>query len=121
MHNKIDFANYRLLTLGLATSATLGIMSTLPSQATAFSFTGDFEPSKWTLTNINADGSVDTTNAPLGIILTGGDNGSNLPGTTDWTISINSASEISFDWSYFTLVSRIFRAGPETKISSLIA
>ena len=39
MHNKIDFANYRLLTLGLATSATLGIMYTLPSQATAFSFT----------------------------------------------------------------------------------
>jgi hypothetical protein len=78
-------------------------MYTLPSQATAFSFAGDFEPSKWTLTNINADGSVDTTNAPLGIILTGGDNGSNLPGTTDWTIPINSASEISFDWSYFTL------------------
>ena len=104
MHNKIDFANYRLLTLGLATSATLGIMYTLPSQATAFSFTGDFEPSKWTLTNINADGSVDTTEASSGtIILTGGDNGSNLPGTTDWTIPINSASEISFDWSYFTL------------------
>jgi len=104
MHNKIDFANYRpIITLGLATSAALGIMYTLPSQATAFSFAGDFEPSKWTLTNINADGSVDTTNAPLGIILTGGDNGSNLPGTTDWTISINSASEISFDWSYFTL------------------
>jgi hypothetical protein len=104
MHNKIDFASYRpIITLGLATSAALGIMYTLPSQATAFSFAGDFEPSKWTLTNINADGSVDTTNAPLGIILTGGDNGSNLPGTTDWTIPINSASEISFDWSYFTL------------------
>ena len=104
MHNKIDFVNYRLLTLGLATSATLGIMYTLPSQATAFSFTGDFEPSKWTLTNINADGSVDTTEASSGtIILTGGDNGSNLPGKTDWTIPINSASEISFDWSYFTL------------------
>ena len=105
MRNKIDFANYRpILTLGLATSAALGIMYTLPSQATAFSFTGDFEPSNWTLTNINADGSVDTTKASSGtIILTGGDNGSNLPGTTDWTISINSASNISFDWSYFTL------------------
>ena len=105
MHNKIDFANYRpILTLGLATSTTLGFLFTLPSQAKAFSFTGDFEPSKWTLTNINADGSVDTTEASSGtIILTGGDNGSNLPGTTDWTIPINSASEISFNWSYFTL------------------
>ena len=103
--NKIDFANYRpILTLGLATSTTLGFLFTLPSQAKAFSFTGDFEPSKWTLTNINADGSVDTTEASSGtIILTGGDNGSNLPGTTDWTIPINSASEISFNWSYFTL------------------
>ena len=102
--NKIDFASYRpILTLGLATSAALGIMYTLPSQATAFSFTGHFDLSNWTLTNNNADGS---TNGSLDtMILTGGDNGSNLPGTTDWTIPINSdrAGNISFDWSYFTL------------------
>ena len=103
--NKIDFASYRpIITLGLATSAALGIMSTLPSQATAFSFTGDFDPSKWTLTNINADGSTIFSSLDT-MILTGGDNGSNLPGTTDWTIPINSdrAGNISFDWSYFTL------------------
>lgn len=107
MHNKIHSASYRpILSLGLATSAALGIMSTLPSQATAFSFTGAFAPSNWTLTNNNADGSVDTTNTSSGtVILTGGDNGSNLPGTTDWTIPINSAraGNISFNWSYFTL------------------
>ena len=105
MHNKIDFANYRpILTLGLATSTTLGFMFTLPSQAKAFSFTGDFEPSNWTLTNINADGSTIFSSLDT-MILTGGDNGSNLPGTTDWTIPINSyrAGNISFDWSYFTL------------------
>lgn len=105
--NKIDFASYRpILTLGLATSTALGFMFTLPSQATAFSFTGftgDFDPRYWTLTNNNADGSTDAS--LYQVILTGGDNGSNLPGTTDWTIPINSAraGNISFYWSYFTL------------------
>ena len=109
MHNKINFpSDHPILTLGLATSAALGILSALPSPATAISirFTGDFAPSNWTLTNNNADGSVDTTNAESGtIILTGGDNGSNLPGTTDWTIPINSAraGNINFNWSYSTL------------------
>ena len=106
MHNKIDFANYRpILTLGLATSASLGIMSMFPSQATAINLTGAFAPSNWTLTNTEADGSVDTDVSSGTIILTGGNNGSNLPGTTDWTISINSAraGNISFNWGYSTL------------------
>jgi len=106
MHNKIDFANYRpILTLGLATSASLGIMSMFPSQATAINLTGAFAPNNWMLTNTEADGSVDTDVSSGTIILTGGNNGSNLPGTTDWTISINSAraGNISFNWGYSTL------------------
>ena len=106
MHNKIDFANYRpILTLGLATSASLGIMSMFPSQATAINLTGAFAPNNWMLTNTEADGSVDTDVSSGTIILTGDNNGSNLPGTTDWTISINSAraGNISFNWGYSTL------------------
>ena len=107
MRDKSQPANYHpVLSLGLATSITLGILSTLPNKAIAFSFTGPFAPSNWTLTNTNADGSVDTTNASTGtIVLTGGNNGSNLPGTTDWTISIDAsrAGNILFNWSYFTL------------------
>jgi hypothetical protein len=104
MHNKINFPiDYPILTLGLATSAALGLMATLPSPATAISLTGAFAPSNWTLTNNNANGSVDTNVSSGTIILTGGDNGSNLPGTTDWTIPINSATAISFNWSYSTL------------------
>jgi hypothetical protein len=93
MRDKSQPANYHpVLSLGLATSITLGILSTLPNKAIAFSFTGPFAPSNWTLTNTNADGSVDTTNASTGtIVLTGGNNGSNLPGTTDWTISIDAS------------------------------
>ncbi|CCI01284.1 conserved hypothetical protein [Microcystis aeruginosa PCC 9443] len=107
MRDKSQPANYHpVLSLGLATSITLGILSTLPNKAIAFSFTGPFAPSNWTLTNTNADGSVDTTNAATGtIVLTGGNNGSNSAGTTDWTIPINAsrAGNISFNWSYFTL------------------
>jgi hypothetical protein len=104
MHNQINFAsNHPMLVLGLATSAALGIMSMLPSQATAINLTGDFAPSNWTLTNTEADGSVETNVSSGTIILTGGNNGSTLPGTTDWTISINSAGNISFNWSYSTL------------------
>jgi hypothetical protein len=107
MRDKSQPANYHpVLSLGLATSITLGILSTLPNKAIAFSFTGPFAPSNWTLTNTNADGSVDTTNAATGtIVLTGGNNGSNSAGTTDWTIPINAsrAGNILFNWSYFTL------------------
>jgi len=78
MRDKSQPANYHpVLSLGLATSITLGILSTLPNKAIAFSFTGPFAPSNWTLTNTNADGSVDTTNAATGtIVLAGGNNGS---------------------------------------------
>ena len=106
MHNQINFAsNHPILALGLATSAALGIMSMLPSQATAINLTGDFAPNNWTLANTEADGSVDTDVSSGTITLTGGNNGSNLPGTTDWTISINSAraGNISFNWGYSTL------------------
>jgi hypothetical protein len=98
MQTKTHSTTYRhLLSLGLATSATLGIMATLPSKATALSLTNG------TLTNTNADGNVQATSRK--VILTGGDNGSNLSGTTDWTILIDSAmaGDISFNWSYFTL------------------
>ncbi len=108
MLSQINSSKYRhILSFGLATSATLGIMSTLPSKATAANlFNGGYNASNWTLTNTNANGSVDTSNAANGsVILTGGDNGSNLSGITDWTIPINPSrsGNISFNWSYFTL------------------
>lgn len=107
MLNQTNITAYSsLFNLTMATAATLGIMSIVPSQAKAFSFKGPFDPSNWTLTNTNADGSVDTTNAATGtVVLTGGNNGSFSPGTTDWTIPIDSsrAGNITFNWSYFTL------------------
>lgn len=95
----------RLLHWSLATSAALGIITSLPSKVMALTgFTGAYDPSNWTLTN--PDGGIDATNAASGQIdLIGSDTGSTLPANTDWTISItpDRAGSLSFDWSYGTL------------------
>lgn len=98
----------QILNWSLATSATFCMIASLPSKAMAIiGFQNAYNPSNWTLTNTNANGTVDTTNAVSGgqIDLTGGDNGSFSSGTTDWTITItpSSAGLVSFDWSYASL------------------
>lgn len=77
------------LTLAAASSA---------SAATVFGFQTPYAPINWTLTNSNADGFVNTTGAPASISLTGGDNGSVLSGTTDYTTT--AAGTVTFDWNY---------------------
>ena len=70
--------------------------------ANAFDFSGIYAPANWTLTNSSADGTVDTSGAPSSIALTGGNNGSFDPGTTDYTITASSNDTISYDWIYNT-------------------
>lgn len=107
MLTKTHFLNRRILHWSLATSVTLTIIASLPAKTLAVTgFTGDYDPSNWTLTNTNADGSVDTNNAASGSIdLIGGDSGSESSGATDWVINItpSRAGSVSFDWSYFSL------------------
>jgi hypothetical protein len=79
------------LTLAAASSA---------SAATVFGFQTPYAPINWTLTNNNADGSVNTSGAPTSISLTGGNNGSNAPGTTDYTTTAAAAGTVTFDWNY---------------------
>jgi hypothetical protein len=57
----------------------------------------------YTLTNTNANGTVDTS-VPGQITITGGNNGTGNPGTTYYTAtaSSNSNSSVSFSWSYTT-------------------
>ena len=68
----------------------------------ASGFTIVFAPSNFTLTNDNADGSVNTTNAATGtVVLTGGNNGSFNPGTTTWiSLPITQGGTVSFAWSF---------------------
>ena len=72
------------------------------SAATVFGFQGPYAPINWTLTNSNADGFVDTSGAPASISLTGGDNGSDDFGTTDYTTTAAAAGTVTFDWDYST-------------------
>jgi len=84
--------------------ASILILATfsVPSASALSGFSGDYDPVNWTLTNTNADGSVDTSGAPTSIVLVGGDNFSFRPGDTDFTLTVPCGGTISFDWRYQT-------------------
>lgn len=64
-------------------------------------FQGDYAIANWVLTNVNGNGSIDTTDAPNSITLTGTDN---LPGAgnTNYTNIIANTTQITFSWVYST-------------------
>jgi len=53
--------------------------------------------------NASADGSVDIAPNSLSFVLTGGNTGSGIPGTTDFTAIANVPGMVSFTYSYATL------------------
>src|SRR5579863_2117130 len=65
-------------------------------------FIGPYDPSRFVLINTNADGSLAVLNSNT-IQLTGGNNGSDQPGTTDFVILAPATGLVSFDWSYSSL------------------
>ena len=65
-------------------------------------FVENYAIANWSLSNTNADGSVNTTGAPASIALTSGNNGSNASGDTNYTITVATTGTISFSWSYST-------------------
>jgi len=78
--------------------------ATLAQGDRAFALTANgFAINNFTLSNTNANGFANPTSTSL--TLTGGNNSSNLSGTTDWltTIGINQVGTWQFDWSYFSL------------------
>lgn len=77
--------------------ALLGLgFSLLPQAQAGFIF--DFAQNGFTLKNTNADGSVIRQNN--GITLTGGNNGSGLPGTTDFVANATGAGIVQFQFSF---------------------
>ena len=81
------------------TTATL--TATTPSLQTN-GFTGSFAIANWSLSNTNADGTVNTASAPASIALTSGNNGSDASGNTNYTVTVPTTGTISFNWSYAT-------------------
>ncbi|RCJ40189.1 hypothetical protein A6770_10600 [Nostoc minutum NIES-26] len=65
-------------------------------------FVGAYDPSRWTLINIDADGYVNTSGVPAQIQLYGGDTNSNSPGTTDYKITAVADGVVKFKWNYLT-------------------
>ena len=90
---------------GVVASLVSILALSAPARAITFGFTGDYAPSNWNLTNLNADGSVNTSNAPNSITLTGGDNGSDSLGITTYSITNTNPLpvNISFNWLYSSL------------------
>ncbi|MDN5203251.1 T9SS type A sorting domain-containing protein [Fulvivirgaceae bacterium BMA10] len=63
-------------------------------------FDGDFEPANWTFSTENADGSIDLSQIPNAIVITGGNDENE--GNTDYTIPITQDGDIKFSWTYFS-------------------
>ena len=75
-------------------------LSVNPILAVTMGFQSNYDPSNWSLTLTNSDGSVDTTGAPAFIKLIGGDNQALSPGDTDYTIVIPRDGTVKFNWNF---------------------
>jgi hypothetical protein len=87
--------------VGLCGVFTMNLALMAPAQAG--SFTGSYDISNWTIIDTTGDGSVITPDLGLSIIITGGNNGSGLPGMTDFVISAPASGLVQFNWSYSSL------------------
>ena len=94
----------RQLLLGLPVGALVAAaLAAAPMPAVAVGFSGDYGPSKWTTTLSPAsDGSVDISNAPTDITITG-PNYLQLSSFINYTIGAPSSGTVSFDWLYSTI------------------
>jgi len=77
-------------------------LAAAPMPAVAVGFSGDYDPSNWDTTLSPAsDGSVDTSNVPTDITITGPNNLQG-PSFINYTIKAPGSGSVSFDWLYST-------------------
>ena len=89
--------NNKLLRGTLTFVLVAGIVT--PAFAAISGFQQIYDPSNWTFNANGGDGSVDTTNAPAKIMITGNDN-NQLSIQTEYTITMQCAGTVKFDWTY---------------------
>lgn len=82
--------------------ALLGFIIALLTVNPFNKFSGSYHAAHWELRNENANGTVDVSNEPFSIVLTGSDNHSNQTGITDYTIVAQESGVLSFNWWYST-------------------
>jgi len=85
------------------TSSLLAVLAAIiistPAAYAITGFQGIYAPSNWTFNANGGSGSVDTTNAPAKIMITGNDN--TVGGIrTDFTITMLCAGSAEFDWTF---------------------
>ncbi len=99
-------------TLGTATispsSICLGESTTIaytpPACETILGFQNVMAPSNWTLTQVNSNGSVNTSSAPGSIAMISSNIGSPFnSGQTNFSIPITCSGNITFNWNYTTI------------------
>lgn len=89
--------------LGIATASVAFSFTAVGVNSAQAVFIGSYDVSNWTLTNTNANGSVNTSGAPAQIQLTiGEDNETGTSGTTDYTLTADTLGQVSFSWNYST-------------------
>lgn len=94
----------QLLPLSIASITTIATITVAPVHAsTIVGFQGPYDPSNFTLDNFNANGSVDTFEAPDSITLAGGNNSSFSFGQTNYTTAAAGAGTVMFDFNYESL------------------
>ena len=93
---------YPLLGVSVGTLLSAA-MAAAPMTAAAVGFSGDYAPANWTTTlSPSSDGSVDPTNAPFDITITGPDNLQNSS-FINYTINAPGSGSVSFDWLYSSI------------------
>lgn len=85
-----------------ASMLLMASLQTGAARALTIGFTDAYAPANWTILNTNTDGGVNTSGIPASIIIDGGDNSSNLSGSTKFTISAPASGLVTFDWVWST-------------------
>lgn len=82
--------------------ATASLVAVALPEVAEANFSGPYDVANWTFQNTggSTNGSVNTSGAPNSILLTGGDTGSGMAGTTDFTIVAVASGTVSFDWTF---------------------
>jgi len=86
--------------LRLGNAAPALVLLLLTPHLVAATFTGDYDPSHWTLVNTSADGTASFGSGGATLTLVGGNTGTGLSGTTDFFILAPVSGAFQFQYAY---------------------
>lgn len=101
-HNKFN-SLFASGTAVVGTAMIIGLTAVPVKAATVMGFQDAYDPSNFTLSNVNTNGFVNSSNAPDSIFLTGGNTGSGSFGQTTYTTIAAAMGTVMFDFDYNSL------------------